>query len=44
MKLTLRIGRFTALGLAASCALALPALAQKDKMTPVPTPPQPNAI
>ena len=40
----LRIGRLTAIGIAATCALAAPALAQKDKMTPVPTPAQPNAI
>ena len=39
-----RIGRLTAMGLAAVCALAIPALAQNDKMTPIPTPPQPNAI
>ena len=40
----LRVGRLTAMGIAATCALAAPALAQKDKMTPVPTPAQPNAI
>ena len=40
----LRIGRFTALSIAATCVLAAPALAQRDKMTPVPTPAQPNAI
>ena len=40
----LRIGRLTAIGIAATFALAAPALAQKDKMTPVPTPAQPNAI
>jgi acetyl esterase/lipase len=39
----LRIGRL-AMGIVASCALAAPALAQNDKMTPVPTPAQPNAI
>ena len=39
-----RIGRFTAIGIAATCVLAAPALAQRDKMTPVPTPAQPNAI
>jgi acetyl esterase/lipase len=39
-----RIGRLSALGLAAACVLAAPALAQNDKMTPVPTPAQPNAI
>ena len=39
-----RIGRFTAIGIAATCVLAAPALAQNDKMTPVATPPQPNAI
>jgi acetyl esterase/lipase len=38
-----RIG-FTAIGIAATCVLAAPALAQNDKMTPVATPPQPNAI
>jgi acetyl esterase/lipase len=37
-------GRLIAIGLAATCALAAPALAQNDKMTPVPTPAQPNAI
>jgi acetyl esterase/lipase len=31
-------------GIAVTCALAAPALAQNDKMTPVPTPAQPNAI
>ena len=40
----LRIGRLTAMSIAAACALAAPALAQNDKMTPVPTPAQPNAI
>jgi acetyl esterase/lipase len=40
----LRIGRHTALGIAVTCALAAPALAQNDKMTPDPTPAQPNAI
>jgi len=40
----LRIGRRTAMGVAATCALASTTLAQRDKMTPVPTPPQPNAI
>ena len=40
----LRIGRLTAIGIATTCALAAPALAQNDKMTPVPTPAQPNAI
>jgi acetyl esterase/lipase len=44
MNAMLRIGRLTAIGIAATCALAAPALAQKDKMTPVPTPAQPNAI
>ena len=44
MNSMLRIGRFTALSIAAACALAAPALAQNDKMTPVPTPAQPNAI
>src|ERR1044071_2996029 len=37
-------GRRTAMGVAATCVLASTALAQRDKMTPVPTPPQPNAI
>jgi acetyl esterase/lipase len=36
--------RLIAIGFAATCALAAPALAQNDKMTPVPTPAQPNAI
>ncbi len=40
----LRVGRVTAMSMAATCALTASALAQKDKMTPVPTPPQPNAI
>ena len=40
----LRIRRFTAVGIAVICALAAPALAQNDKMTPVPTPAQPGAI
>ena len=40
----LRTGRITAMALAAACALAAPALAQNAKMTPVPTPAQPNAI
>ena len=44
MNPTLRLGRHTALCIVATCVLAAPALAQKDKMTPVPTPPQPNAI
>jgi acetyl esterase/lipase len=39
-----RIRRFTIAGVAATCALAAPALAQNDKMTPVPTPEQPGAI
>jgi acetyl esterase/lipase len=39
-----RIGQLTAIGIAATCALAAPALAQNDKMTPVPMPAQPNAI
>ena len=39
-----RVRRFTAVGIAAACALAAPALAQNDKMTPVPTPAQPGAI
>lgn len=37
------VSRITAV-VAASCVLSAPALAQKDKMTPVPTPAQPNAI
>src|SRR3954471_14905259 len=37
-------GRLIAMGIAVTCALAAPALAQKDRMTPVPTPAQPNAI
>ena len=44
MNAMLRIGRFTAVSIAATCVLAAPALAQRDKMTPVPTPAQPNAI
>jgi acetyl esterase/lipase len=36
--------RVIAIGIVATCALAAPALAQNDKMTPVPTPAQPNAI
>jgi acetyl esterase/lipase len=44
MNPVLRIGRLTAIGIAVTCALAAPALAQRDKMTPVPTPAQPNAI
>jgi acetyl esterase/lipase len=44
MNRMLRLGRFTAMSIAATCALAAPAFAQNDKMTPVPTPPQPNAI
>lgn len=39
-----RFGRLTAMGIAAACMLAAPALAQNDKMTPIPTPAQPNAI
>src|ERR687884_909579 len=39
-----RIRRFTIAGIAAICALSAPALAQNDKMTPVPTPAQPSAI
>src|SRR6476660_7025319 len=39
----MRIGRLAAIGIA-TCVLAMPALAQRDKMTPVPTPAQPNAI
>src|SRR5437868_10918977 len=37
-------GRITATVIAATCVLAAPAHAQKDKMTAVPTPAQPNAI
>src|SRR5436305_14345784 len=37
-------GRLALICIAASCVLAAPARAQNDKMTPVPTPPQPNAI
>lgn len=37
-------GRLVAVGLAIACALAAPALAQNDKMTPISTPAQPNAI
>ena len=44
MNAVLSSGLRMAIGVAAACALAAPALAQKDKMTPVPTPPQPNAI
>ena len=40
----LHIRRLTAIAIAASCALATSVLAQNDKMTPVPTPAQPNAI
>ena len=39
-----RVRRFAVAGFAAACALAAPARAQNDKMTPVPTPAQPNAI
>ena len=38
------IGRLIAIGIGAACVLAAPARAQRDKMTPVPTPAQPNAI
>ena len=44
MNRMLRIGRLAAMSIAATCVLAAPALAQRDKMTPVPTPAQPNAI
>jgi len=44
MNPVLRIGRFLAIGMAATCVLAATAFAQNDKMTPVPTPAQPNAI
>ena len=44
MNPALRTARVTAMGIVATCALATSALAQKDKMTPVPTPAQPNAI
>ena len=40
----LRVRRFIAAGIAATCVLTAPALAQNDKMTPVPTPEQPSAI
>jgi acetyl esterase/lipase len=40
----LRIGRLTAMSIAVTAVLTGTALAQKDKMTPVPTPAQPNAI
>jgi acetyl esterase/lipase len=40
----LRIGRLAAMTIAATWVLAAPALAQRDKMTPVATPAQPNAI
>ena len=36
--------RLLAIGIAATCALTAPAMAQNDRMTPVPTPTQPNAI
>lgn len=36
--------RLAALGLALACALASPAVAQNDKMTPISIPAQPNAI
>ena len=44
MNAVLSSGLRMAIGVAVACALAAPALAQKDKMTPIPTPPQPNAI
>ena len=44
MNPVLRTARVVAIGIAATCTLAASALAQKDKMTPVPTPAQPNAI
>ena len=40
----LRTGRLAVMVIGATCVLAAPALAQNDKMTPIPTPPQPNAI
>jgi acetyl esterase/lipase len=42
----IRLGsaRLLAIGIAASCALAAPVLAQNDKMTPIAIPAQPNAI
>jgi acetyl esterase/lipase len=36
--------RLAAIGIAMACALATPALAQNDKLTPIATPAQPNAI
>jgi acetyl esterase/lipase len=39
-----RIRRFAIAGIAATCALSAPALAQNDKMIPVPTPEQPSAV
>jgi acetyl esterase/lipase len=43
MNRVLRMGRLAAIGIA-TCVLATPVLAQNDKMTPVATPPQPDAI
>lgn len=40
----LRRTRLIGLGIAAGCALAVPAIAQNDRMTPIPVPAQPNAI
>jgi len=39
-----RIRLLTIAGIAATCALSAPALAQNDKMIPVPTPEQPTAV
>ena len=44
MNPVLRIVRLAAMSIAATCALAAPVLGQNDKMTPVETPAQPNAI
>ena len=44
MNAVLRTGRLAAMVIGATCVLAAPALAQNDKMTPVETPAQPNAI
>ena len=35
---------FLAGGIAIACALAMPVMAQNDKMTPIAAPAQPNAI
>ena len=44
MNRMLRIAGIAGIGIAATCMLAVPARAQNDKMTPVPTPAQPGAI